>query len=513
METQPWINRLRGPAAALERARRCARAFVRHDRAAAGVYIALAAPVLFGATALAFDLSRLMTVNTQLQNAADAAALAAAGELNGQAGAISRATAAACGAFGTNVQNFATGAAAVQIQSLTFMSSLTPSDPPLLPPNPANPDGPVLTSTTCSQVVNATQTQDQQAQFVFAVVQTRSIANTLIQMVGGPAISNTVATATAGFQQTLCNIVPLMICNPLETTPGAGFNPPVGSQILIHQKGSNAQWGPGVYGFLDPPNESNQTNSCVPNGNNQGTPDVTKFLAMAGPMGCTTQVTVRPGNPTPAPTGLNVRFDLFPKTGGQLGGNAQKNACYAPAPDVTKGYQLSKSTDPCSQVPVAQPNPGYEALPLDNCLITKTCATPQLGDGKWDINKYWQYNHGGTPPAGLTTRYSVYQYELANNLIPKPNLPSTHFENGAPACYSGPASAITAARRTINVAIVDCVQQNVNGRSTGIQPAAVVQGFLTNPANSNGDVYIEVEKVFQPNGADSIIHTTVQLYR
>ncbi len=45
-------------------------------RGAVAVYVAVCAPMLLGIGALSVDLGRVMTVNTQLQNAADAAALA-----------------------------------------------------------------------------------------------------------------------------------------------------------------------------------------------------------------------------------------------------------------------------------------------------------------------------------------------------------------------------------------------------------------------------------------------------
>ena len=56
------------------------------------VYIALIMPVIMGMFGLGFDISRYLWVRTQLQNTADAAAFAGAGELNGTDGGRTSAT-------------------------------------------------------------------------------------------------------------------------------------------------------------------------------------------------------------------------------------------------------------------------------------------------------------------------------------------------------------------------------------------------------------------------------------
>ena len=67
-----------------------------HDkRGAIAPTVALSLFALIAAGGLAFDYARLANLDTELQNAADQAALAAASQLDGQAGARARATAAA----------------------------------------------------------------------------------------------------------------------------------------------------------------------------------------------------------------------------------------------------------------------------------------------------------------------------------------------------------------------------------------------------------------------------------
>ena len=66
------------------------------DRSAAvAPTVALSMFALIGAGGIAFDYARLATLDTEMQNAADQAALAAATQLDQQSGAVARATAAA----------------------------------------------------------------------------------------------------------------------------------------------------------------------------------------------------------------------------------------------------------------------------------------------------------------------------------------------------------------------------------------------------------------------------------
>ena len=68
------------------------------DRSAAvAPTVALSLFALIGAGGLAFDYSRMASLDTELQNAADQSALAGATQLDGEERAVERATAAAQG--------------------------------------------------------------------------------------------------------------------------------------------------------------------------------------------------------------------------------------------------------------------------------------------------------------------------------------------------------------------------------------------------------------------------------
>ncbi|MEE8275241.1 MAG: pilus assembly protein TadG-related protein, partial [Alphaproteobacteria bacterium] len=81
---------------------------------------------LIGASTIVFDIGRLGIVRTQVQNAADAAAMAAAVQLDGQTSARARADAVARGAADQR-SGFRTtsGSPNIQIDTVTFSQSTT----------------------------------------------------------------------------------------------------------------------------------------------------------------------------------------------------------------------------------------------------------------------------------------------------------------------------------------------------------------------------------------------------
>lgn len=89
--------------------------------------VGLSIAVLIGMIGLAIDLGRMFVIKTELQNAADACALAAAKELNGAADAITRADAAGILVGTRNTVNFQGQAAAVTATSLTYSAELSPN--------------------------------------------------------------------------------------------------------------------------------------------------------------------------------------------------------------------------------------------------------------------------------------------------------------------------------------------------------------------------------------------------
>src|SRR5687768_1873579 len=106
------------------------RAIARDERGAVLVYVSIAMTVFMGFAALVIDGGRLFTLNTEMQSAADALALAAAAELDGNADARERATNAMDDLI-ENDQRFATGPAAIVAPTPVFLSALPSDDQPL----------------------------------------------------------------------------------------------------------------------------------------------------------------------------------------------------------------------------------------------------------------------------------------------------------------------------------------------------------------------------------------------
>src|SRR5579862_466523 len=90
-------------------------------------YLALMLAVIIGLSALAMDGSRLMSLQTQLQNGADALALAGAAELDRRPDSIIRAQAAIRNLIANPVSG-AEDNQTVQVSGIDFLQSLPASD-------------------------------------------------------------------------------------------------------------------------------------------------------------------------------------------------------------------------------------------------------------------------------------------------------------------------------------------------------------------------------------------------
>lgn len=478
-------------------------------------WAAVTIPVLLGLGALVIDLSRLYSFQTQLQNAADAAALAAAAELDGRASAISRADAALV-AITQNDQAFAAaGRGSVAVSAHRYLSSLPASD--------ADP------------ITNAFATTDPAtARFVEVTVAPAQM-NFILPVVAGFTQATAGAAAVAGFRSTVCQFTPMFVCNPYEGTGTSIFsaaNSPAELRRLYRLRmygGGNAQYSAGNYGFLDAPV-------------GQGSSAIENAVAQARPPACFDQngVNLRPGNPNSVRDGFNVRFDMY-------NANLSKKKSdpnYRPARNVVKGYTYNGANG-CNAGASTQ---AY-GLPRDSCFSTNTCAAigtsgaGRVGAGDWDFVTYLERNHNrpasvtiaGTTyvinyttrtfaPANLRpSRYQVYRWEIDTNRIPNVNgynQPNTK-EKGAPACYSGGSVSDTPDRRLLYVAVLDCqalTQQGLltGGNSSGALPVtAFARMFLTEPVEQgvNADIYAEFNGVVEPGKDDDVIRDQVQLYR
>jgi Putative Flp pilus-assembly TadE/G-like len=494
-------------------------------------YVTVMLVVIVGVSILALDGSRYMSLQTQLQNGADALALAGAAELDRTPTAIERATKAigfrceanspTCqpieGRHGliTNPSFFGGGSDRnVRVAGVKFLRSLPLRDSdPILPGN--------LTS------------DPTQAAFVEVTVEPIALPTILPASVfGGANVLTVGAQAVAGFDQVVCDFTPIFICNPFET---GGMTYRQATEALVNASTDRAAqrklirltaaqekigaFVRGDFGYVTPTTGSLPADACGPiTGGGIG-----QATAASRPPTCLrlSGVDLQPGNDQVAMDGINTRFDIY------ANGFESCKANYVPDVNVRKGYLTPGNVNWCDARPSGGNWPigdaNAAAFPLDQNMILPSEEGDQaqglarpiaIGNGIWDCAGYWSVAHSAgpganRPPRGCTStatisRYSVYQYEF-NYISDR----SPGAEIGAPQC--NPLGIKN--RRILNAAIINCGSSPVpvtrNARDVPV--AGFGKFFLTVPAAAGAGSYAEFLRLIKPT--DSVNHDMVQLYR
>jgi hypothetical protein len=297
-------------------------------------YVTLMLTVLVGFGLLALDGARFMSLQTQMQAAADALALAGARELDTHSGAQARAISAMANAYGSaTVPNTLSGmgTAPTLTYTYTFYKSL-----------PAASAG--MTGTAA--------TGDTDSKYVQVTVDTVSVPTIFpVSFVKAGASNNFAAgaSAIAGFTGILvCGVTPIFICNPYET---AGMTDTQATQALDNAYKDTATLrqmfrmdrlssiSPGHFGWVQTADGCNTTNCMRDN-----------IAQVAGACYHSYNVQLATGNMNSVEQYFNTRFDIYAKplpTGGISSTNA-------PAINVRKGYLpvvSGISSDWCSALP------------------------------------------------------------------------------------------------------------------------------------------------------------------
>jgi len=481
---------------------------IRSQGAAVAPTVALSLFGLIAVGGIAFDYARMATLDTELQQAADQAALAAATQLDGKSDAISRATDAAQKLIKNNAlfaNDQSSDGSNVTIPTIKFYSAFTD-------------DGDDTNDTETSK--------GEDAQFVKVTTNPRTARYALTPIVGVLYTNNLKGTAVAGMESAICNVPPLMMCNPAETAgntdayANTSWTASTGIGIRLSAD-ATAGIGPGNFGFLD---------TDLTNGAGAGADELKVALSWDKfPVDCipAAKVITKPGmmgnavlpyinerfdipqngqecpklkgNSGTCSSGTNVRKDVVStKTGKNLCTDWQEN----PYPATTSEYNAT--TYPNNPARYEAPSSGSNlastvtpkimGLPRDrchaiaglngvgNCVNPNTKTSPyRLGDGNWDINAYWRANYGkaydnslGTSP----TRYDVYKSETS--------IPLTKLGYGGSTAYSTrqcmAQSASNPDKRRLSIAIVNCNAQNskIQGKSSVIV-AKWIDVFLVEP--------------------------------
>ena len=203
------------------RARSPARHLARDEGGAVAVMLALMLAALFGMMALAMDLGKAWNLQTELQHAADACALAGATQLDGTDGARARAIDACvtkvAAPLVTNTQRFASDGLGADVTFDTNTAIDTDTGKAL------NTDIKFYTSLPISSSPEAAS--DAEATYIEATVAPRRVDFSFAAVVGAVTSASPTARAVAGWTSFFCDSPPMFMCNPAEPLAGDKFAP------------------------------------------------------------------------------------------------------------------------------------------------------------------------------------------------------------------------------------------------------------------------------------------------
>jgi hypothetical protein len=523
---------------------RAAAGFLKQESGSVTIFAVVGFALCIVIIGLVFDIGRVMGAHTQMNSYADRIAVAAAQELDGRDGALTRAVERAVSglsAVGTGDRLSLSGNQDIRVESLTFLAELG-----------APPDGNFSArSPWPGDVVTATWDKSKGGNYTpdphdgydlgsaardtrYVLVQTESsregfLLFQMMSFLGAPRLSfvDMAPQAVAGFERDICNSPPVMMCsvNELPELGGVGaafsMNLLRERQVKARIRTDDGPLGPGDIrmmlakdpdaGFTDAETRS-WMGSRRPNSYCSGM----RISLGANP------------NPNAVREGLNTRFDMFDPNMMDF----RNDSNYRAAANVQKGRASTAGN--CSNTKSSNSTP----LPRDNCFMPQRSAGQDirhgvsasdfdpseclsyagrriLGNGEWQLDEYWQRNQVENPenedsshdphatPSTFDdkSRYEIYRYEIDGDEDAYP--PHSSEEQGAPTCHSGsPVDDPVNDRRVIPVAIVNCLEHAVEGQQTNIPVEAYARVFLTEPVgdadwwptgqSSDRDVFLEI---------------------
>lgn len=513
---------------------------------------ALSLFALIAVGGIAFDYARLAAMDSELQNAADQAALAAASQLDGKSGACVRASNAAVSLVSNQTRFANDGNASGANVTITGVSDCTFAAGEKV--------------RFYQDIAKTPATSDANAKFVEVTVDARTAVYALTPVVGAFNSGAIAGTAMAGLGSAICKVPPVMICNPNE---GADPDFTVANYIgkglkLVAVGNGNSAWAPGNFGYLDTGYPTSNPNIELR--------QALGWINVPGDCSGLGGVRTRTGAGTPVTQAINTRFDIYERannnalSGKGNNGNAGNPSCPSggtcpPSINsikdvVMKGAPANASkcglsnnewelpanpylpSSATADLTTAQ-MPNSMGHPRDKCHAvaagTSGECTGPVGNGNWDRNAYFFVNYGwnssqwqanlalGTNPvpAGSipsVTRYRVYQWEIDNRgatIGGRVILPTGSRSVGGafdrfdrPVCgplqgYGAAGSGLvpggsTVDRRRISAAVLNCTANSVNGGGNTVYPVQKwVEFFLVEPSLNRdrtdaNDVYVEV---------------------
>lgn len=510
------------------------RRFHKDQSGAVAATYALALIPLIAMAGLGFDYARMAGMDSELQNGADQAALAAATQLDGNTGACARAGNAAINLV-QNQTLLADGANAITIGTPIAIS--------------ADQCGSFPSIRFFSEYVSPSSftlaSGDDDANYVEVTVDGREARYSLVAVVGATSADG-IALAVAGLGSAICKVPPVMMCNPNEATdPNFIIANYVGKgiRLVANVNGQNGagqdpdepvgSYGPGVFGYL----ETNAGNGAIATARTLGR------QSFEGDCVAITGADVKPGQQVSVLDALNTRFGIFdnglnnvcgpndaacPPSGNaridlvKRGGNG--GTCRIANNGFEVGTAPYRPISPTANISPAGIQPmGY---PRDKChavSLAGACSdngNARVGNGDWDINAYYVTNgytnsysdaaaktYGYPELAGRSTptRFQQYRYEYENvgTMLGTKAAGGGFNQQGTPICNGpGIAPGSTPDRRILSIAIINCAAENVGSNTTDADILKWVDVFLVEPTarrtfngtryTNNSDVYVEI---------------------
>jgi len=516
-----------------------------NERGAVAPTVALALVGLIAAGGIAFDYARVASMDTELQDAADQAALAAASQLDGKTGACARAAAAAS-ALLNNETLFANESGSVRAIEVDNEDE-------------CDATGNIRFYQSYDQAADspgADADADANAKVVAVVVNPRRANFALTPIVAAFSSGDISAEAIASIGSAICKMPPLMMCNPSEpasnTNEDFPFNPDSLKGIGIRLVGDGS-YEPGNFGFLE-------------TGFGNGANDLLQAVGYNSPPGecaSTTGVDTKTGLNAAVFDGFNTRFDIDANGNSCPGGNVNCSPSVNVRKDLVRGtacgitgqgwvennanntnFDTMRYRPTSAAAYPTTKTPEIMGHPRDLChawSAAGNCTGGRLGTGDWDINAYWRSNYGanyagevsvatyGSQPKGYPTRYQVYQWETdayATRLTSKAG-------QAGKTAYSRPVQSMCLAtptspygivpggnlvdRRRISIAVLNCKALGINGHEEDQAVLKWADVFLVEPSYSRSkcaggptcntkytdktDLYVEMIGETNPGGA------------
>lgn len=525
------------------------RKLVRDEGGAIAPLYALALFGLIGMAGVGFDYARVMALDTELQNAADQMALAAATQLDHQTDSITRANDAVSGYFAST--------AADKFNNQTRLSNI-------------DDDGDGKTRFVTKFTTRYWEDYDNQkdeplkeisgtsdgskADYVEVTLGNRLVRYALTPIVGA-IVGRAGASAMATMSSAYCKLPPLMTCEPYNNF-GAAVTDPTTGVVSVPDKGRGLMLHflangkttvdasaavPGLFGFLDFPYPK-------PEGVKNANTSLGWEVDNAGCVGQTAQT--EPGVRTPEQVALNTRFGLSDK--GYVD-DCMTNGTFCSAKNVNKDMMVAVAFNnataaniaaiSCPSAAAANANfvkddpflasgaaynattgKGYVSekpagYSRDACQIAGNCSvngdtSNVIGDKNWQFADYMSKVHGvtgaaannsATWPAGLggSTRYEVYKWEndsaypaRLNARRVGYNVESTNKSTGRmkgevycayPKPHQGPGVEPPTVKKDRRIIQVASVDcAGLKGGRTDVDLIRYIDVFLTEPAYDTG---------------------------